>query len=122
MSGFIVKLLTTWQFVLKRGLANWKLMSSVLLGVLLASAIMSGTVIYFDALRELALRKTVDSYSITELDVLIKAERGPTNRGEYQRVQSLTESQIDLSSLVRAWSRLPRATPVLTAQLLTSSI
>ena len=41
MSGFVIKLLTTWQFVLKRGLANWKLMSSVLLGVLLASAIMS---------------------------------------------------------------------------------
>ena len=70
MSGFVIKLLTTWQFVLKRGLANWKLMSSVLLGVLLASAIMSGTVIYFDALRELALRHTINGLTVREIDIL----------------------------------------------------
>lgn len=97
MTDAVSRLVTAWQLAVRSSLAHWKLLSSVVLGVLLASAVMAGTVIYFDALRELALRKTVDSYSITELDVLVKAERGPTNRGEYQIVQSLTESHIDLN-------------------------
>ena len=93
MSGFFIKLLTTWQFVLKRGLANWKLMSSVLLGVLLASAIMSGTVIYFDALRELALRHTLNGLTTIETDILAQGQRAPTTRNDYNLVAKAAETQ-----------------------------
>jgi ABC-type antimicrobial peptide transport system permease subunit len=95
MPGFVIKLLTTWQFVLKRGLANWKLMSAVLLGVLLASAIMSGTVIYFDALRELALRHTINGLSVREIDILAQGQRAPTTRADYNLVANAAEREFE---------------------------
>ena len=94
MSRLIVKLVTAWQLVAKRSLFNWRLLSAVVLGVLLASAIMAGTVIYFDALREMALRSTLDKLSITETNILVQGEKGPTNREEYGRVAAVAEAQI----------------------------
>ena len=81
--------------VAKRGLAHWRLLSSVVLGVLLASAIMAGTVIYFDSLRELALRHTLDKHSKKELNILIQADRGPTNYSEYRKVKEASDSIIN---------------------------
>ena len=66
------------------------------LGVLLASAIMAGTVVYFDALRELALRRTLDKLTTSEVSILAKVERGPTNQVEYDLVDGLTTGQFDL--------------------------
>jgi ABC-type antimicrobial peptide transport system permease subunit len=95
MSGFFIKLLTTWQFVLKRGLANWRLMSAVLLGVLLASAIMSGTVIYFDALRELALRHTLNGLTVIDTDIMAQGQRAPTTRSDYDLVAGAAEREFE---------------------------
>ena len=49
------RFLTAWQLVAKQSFAHWKLLSAVVVGVVLATTIMSGTVVYFDALRDLAL-------------------------------------------------------------------
>ena len=82
----LTDLLTTWRFVLKRSMAHWRLLSAVVVGVVLASAIMSGTVIYFDSLKELALDETLDSVPRDDLDIVVKAVRGPTTPKEYGRV------------------------------------
>ena len=58
--------------MVKRSLSHWRLLSSVVLGVLLASAIMAGTVIYYDALRDLSLKNTLAKHTRTELDLLLK--------------------------------------------------
>jgi hypothetical protein len=79
-------LLSAWPMVAKRGLAHWRPLSAVVVGVVLASAIMAGTVIYFDSLREVALRKELRKHSPTDLDIVVSAGRGPTSRQEYQRV------------------------------------
>ena len=75
-----------WSLVARRALAHWRLLSSVIVGVLMASAIMAGTVVYFEALRELALKNSLDRLTPSEIDILIKAERGPTNNEEYFKV------------------------------------
>ena len=82
----LTNLVTTWRFVLKRSLAHWKLLSAVVVGVVLASAIMSGTVIYFDSLKELALDETLDAQPRDDMDIVVRAVRGPTNRDEQARV------------------------------------
>ena len=57
MTGLISRIITAWPQIARRMTANWQLMSTVIIGVLLSSTIMAGTIIYFDALRELALKK-----------------------------------------------------------------
>ena len=77
----------------KRSLSHWRLLSTVVIGVLLSSTVMAGTVIYFDALRELALKNSLAKVDDLDLDILVKAERGPTKVEEYQKVADLTSYQ-----------------------------
>ncbi len=95
MSGVIRGIISAWQMVAKRSLAHWRLLSAVVLGVLLASAIMAGTVIYFDALRELALRQGLAKHSVTDLDILIRGERGPVSYAEYEKISTIVNREID---------------------------
>ena len=59
MTAIGSRLISAWQLIGKRSLAHWRVLLSVVLGVLLASSIMSGTIVYFDALRELALDRAL---------------------------------------------------------------
>ena len=95
MTGFFGRLSTAWRQIVKRGLSHWRLLSSVVLGVLLASAIMAGTVIYFDALREVALKRALSQHSQQDLDILIQGTRGPTTADEYERVRSVATTQVE---------------------------
>ena len=94
MTAVAIKLFSAWQLVFKRALSSWRLLSSVVLGVLLASGIMAGTVVYFDALREVALRVTLDKLTQREVDILMQGDKGPTDRRERARVEGLANSVI----------------------------
>ena len=61
----------------------------------MATAIMSGAVIYFDALKELALKNTLSQYSAAQLDILVRGDRGPTSREEFAKVETVTQGAID---------------------------
>ena len=91
----LTHLLTTWRFVLKRSLAHWKLLSAVVIGVVLASAIVSGTAIYFDALKELALNEAFEDVPRNDLDIVVKAVRGPTTVDERDKVAAAVNSAVD---------------------------
>ena len=80
--------------VAKRSLSHWRLLSAVVIGVLLASAIMAGTVIYFDALRELALKNMLSKYTTTELDITIRGQWGPITDEEYRNVTNVVNEQV----------------------------
>ena len=80
MSENIRRLVSAWRQTARRSLAQWKLLSSVVLGVLLASAVMAGTVVYFDALRELALDRALDEQPASETNIILKASRAPASR------------------------------------------
>ena len=94
LSTFSLNLATTWQMVVKRTIAHWRIMSSVLIGVVLASAIMSGTVIYYDALREVALSSTLAQKTVTERDILLEAQWGPTTAEQYATLSAITEGEV----------------------------
>ena len=81
--------------VAKRSLSHWRLLSTVVIGVLLSSTVMAGTVIYFDALRELALKNALNKVEPLDLDILLKAERGPTTVEEFQKVEAAMTRQYD---------------------------
>ncbi len=91
----VSRIVSAWPLVARRSLAHWRLLSTVVVGVLLASAIMAGTVIYFDALRELALKNTLGKLTSRELDVIVKAERGPTTFAEYEKVANAMTREFD---------------------------
>ncbi|MDP6453552.1 MAG: hypothetical protein QF898_09620, partial [SAR202 cluster bacterium] len=84
-----------WPLVARRSLTNWRLLSTVVIGVLLASAIMAGTVIYFNALRELALKNSLNQLSDNETNIIIKSDRGPTTREEAAKVIGVTVTEVN---------------------------
>jgi ABC-type lipoprotein release transport system permease subunit len=95
MTAVISRLVSAWQMVARRSLAHWRLLSSVILGVLLASAIMAGTVVYFDALRDLALKNALIKHTKNDLGVLVQVETGPTSSEEHEKVFTIVERAID---------------------------
>ena len=94
MISAVQRFISAWQFVIKRSLAHWRLLSSVVLGVLLASSIMSGTVIYFDALREIALRSALSQYTPADMHIIMQGQRGPVNDEEAARVSRVLEEVV----------------------------
>ncbi len=79
--------------VARRSLANWRLLSSVVIGVVLASTIMAGTVIYFDSLRDLALESALSRYDPVDLDIIVKTTKGPTGPQASASVRGFMEGE-----------------------------
>lgn len=117
--GQLSRLVSAWPQVARRALANWRLMSTVVVGVLLASAIMAGSVIYFDALRELALRNVLNDLTVNETNILVKSDRGPTTYAERDKVVSATEREIEARV---AWLLRDSATGVKTSTFFLSAV
>ena len=92
---FISRIISAWPLVARRSLAHWRLLSTVVVGVVLASAVMAGTVIYYDALRELALKNTLAQLTADEANVVVKAERGPTTLDEFAKVARTLNGEVD---------------------------
>ncbi len=67
------------QLIVKRTLAHWRLLSAVVIGVVLASTIMASSVIFFDALRDVALQRALSTRAASDIDVLVEAGQVPTN-------------------------------------------
>ena len=67
------------QLILKRTLANWRLLSAVIIGSILAGSIMSASVIYFESLRDIALQKELADQSPPDLDILLEIDQVPVN-------------------------------------------
>ena len=84
---------STWQLLVRRSVANWRLLSSVVVGVVLASSMLAGTAIYFEALRDLALDIELAGLSPVESNVVLSADRGPTNWDNYGAISEVVDSQ-----------------------------
>jgi hypothetical protein len=69
----------SFQLIVKRTLAHWRLLSAVVVGVVLASTIMASSVIFFDALRDVALQRALSSHEGSDIDLLVEAGQIPTN-------------------------------------------
>ena len=84
------KLIAAWPLVAKRSLAHWRVLSSVVAGVLLASAIMSSSAIYLESLRHLALKHAINLRTDNQVDILASYQSRPISRDDYEHVATAT--------------------------------
>ena len=114
-----IRLARAWPLVIKRAIAGWRLLSTVVIGVLLACAIMAGTVIYFDALKELALKSALDQLNTNATNIVVKSDRGPTTRTEAASVTRVMNEEIDRRT---AWLLKDRVSGVKSATFFVSEL
>lgn len=99
--------LSAWQLVLRRSLANWKLLSSIMVGVLVAVALLSSIPLYSNALNDLGLRHTLQQQTIELLDVDIYAPNYPVDLATYKTGWEFIDRQVsrNIKWLVRQEER-----------------
>ena len=104
---------STIQLMLKRTIANWRLLSAVIIGSILAGTIMSATVVYFESLRDIALQKELHDQNPADLDILIEADQTPINVYTHAELTSSMESLLlarvgkfttDYDRAMRSWT------------------
>ena len=76
------KLVRAWIMGSKRSLSQWKLLTSVVLGVILACTIISSSSIYLDSLEEIALNLAIDGDTAQEHDLILQAKAGPVSQSQ----------------------------------------
>ena len=69
----------------RRMLGNWRLLSSVVVGTLVAAAVLSSTAVYSDAIRDLGLDFALTTRDRSELDVRVTQSTIGVGRVPYQR-------------------------------------
>jgi len=77
---------------------NWRLLTSVVIGTILASAILSATAIYSDAIRDLGLDFAVEKENIRDLDLVVLQSNIPVEAARYERAQARQSSKIFTTS------------------------
>jgi len=95
--------LSALQLVLRRSLANWKLLSCVVIGVLVAVALVSSTPLYSNTLSDLGLARSLREKPIELVDVHIYAPNYSIIAEEYERNWGFIRSQVtrNIGSVVR---------------------
>ena len=90
MPGF----LTLWPMALRRLRARWRLLLPLLVGSILAVALLSSTVIYGDGVRQLGLEHSFRQDSRDQLDINLLSYYNPTEVSAFQGVQNEFEVAI----------------------------
>ena len=87
--------LTLWPMALRRLKARWKLLLPLLVGSILAVALLSSTVIYGDGVRQLGLEFAFRQETRDELDVDLFSYYNPTELSAFLTIQNEVERAID---------------------------
>ncbi len=94
-SGTMISLVfSAWQLVLRRSLANWRLLSSVVAGVVVAVALLSSTPLYSNVINDLGLRHILLGKQPELLNLDVYASNNLLLRQDYDRAQSLVEQLV----------------------------
>ena len=72
------------RLILKRYLHRWKFLTVVFAGMLLSSTTMSGSIMYFDSLRDIALDFELSKISSEKLNVNISSSEKPLMGEKYR--------------------------------------
>jgi ABC-type antimicrobial peptide transport system permease subunit len=91
----IARLTNALQLVVKRGIANWRLLSSIVVGVVVAVAILSSTPLYSNALNDLGLRHALSQQQAPMLDLDIYSPTNPIDRKEFEANTAFIGKQVD---------------------------
>jgi len=91
------------QLIIRRSIANWKLLSCVTIGVLVAIAIVSSTPLYSNTLSDLGLESALREKRIELLDVHVYAPNYAIDVEEYQENQGLIRDNVykNIGSVIR---------------------
>jgi ABC-type lipoprotein release transport system permease subunit len=91
MSAFF----SAFLLVLRRSLANWKLLSSIVVGVLVAVTLVSSTPLFSNALSDLGLLHALNKQQIELLDLNMYSPSNPPEFNEYTEMWSFLDQQIE---------------------------
>ena len=78
------------RIIAQRSLANWRLLATVIFGMVLASALMSSVILYSDAVRDLGLSFTLRQQDPLELDLKVVSNSQPGEPEIYQERRDTT--------------------------------
>jgi ABC-type antimicrobial peptide transport system permease subunit len=78
--------------VIRRVAANARLLAAVVIGAILAAAIMSTTAIYTDAIRDLGLAYAIRERGIDEINLVVRSTSQSSQPDSYSRNQEFIES------------------------------
>lgn len=87
---------TSLRLIALRSVAHLRLLIAVVAGIVLAVAIMAATFIYFDSLRNLALRHTLDRQAPASLDVLLQVSAATGQRQSHDALVGRVEAIVDI--------------------------
>lgn len=103
--------LPTYKFILKRIADDWKLLLSILSGILVASTLVAGAPIYLNSLERLSLNTAIDRSSNIFLDMLVFSPNIPVDEESLRRTDAAVEDalQTNGSEFYRGKERYLRA-------------
>ncbi len=87
-------LLASLRISLRRTGQNLRLTLAVFFGIVLAVAIVATTVVYFEALRDVALARSLERVEPTSLDVFVKADQTPVRAAEDEQLRETIEDVV----------------------------
>ncbi len=96
-------LFSALRLVLTRSLVNWKLLSCIVIGVLVAVALVAGTAFYANTLSDLGLARTLREKPIELLDIHVVLPNLPIDAADQEANQGVIRSRVyeNLGALVR---------------------
>ena len=83
--------------VIRRMAGNWRLLASVVIGTLIAGAILAATVIYADAIRDLGLAHALEAESDHDLDVRVSQTNIAIRAPLYEQSRERIDRAVDAS-------------------------
>lgn len=91
------------RLVLTRSLANWKLLSCVAIGVIVAVALVAGTALYANTLSDLGLARALREKPIELLDVNVYLPNRPINAADEEENQGVIRNHVyeNIGALIR---------------------
>ncbi len=96
-------LFSIWQIVAKRSITNWRLLSTILIGIIVAVALLSSAPLYANAINDLGLKNSLQSRAIELLDLQVYAPNYFIIYDEYISATDLITRQVskNLRQIVR---------------------
>ena len=80
------------RIIAQRSLANWRLLATVIFGMVLAAALMSSVILYSDAVRDLGLSFTLRQQEPLDLDLKVVSNSQPGEPAIYRERRNATLS------------------------------
>ncbi|MBI2850862.1 MAG: FtsX-like permease family protein [Chloroflexi bacterium] len=87
-------MLSEFHLVVRRSLANWRLLSTVIVGVLITVAFLSSTPFYANAINDLGLSHSLRENEIEMLDIQVHAPNYTVSYDNYRDAEGIISQQI----------------------------